>query len=234
MTLIEAATTFGAVIAWDAIWVQVFVIPFINKREDLQKDYDQSGMLDATLSFIETTQVIPALARMFFRVCQGQEDRKHKLTDDDELQQILSRSESIEPDYLKHAVEVAYAKGQEERRRRFTEPELRQLLNQVGYADDLKSATDAMQQAHSVQAMFSKLQEYSDRIWKWALLHAIAVLAVPACYLLAGQDRIFVFAGAIVVAVIPFLMALATVWGFLAVRREFLTSVRMKRDTADG
>lgn len=94
---------FIPVIAWDAICLQLLIIPFIRKAEALHKDYLTDGVLDTALSFIETKKLIPALANMFVRIREAQVDRR-KTLEEDELQQILQQIDYI-PD-LKLAQEA--------------------------------------------------------------------------------------------------------------------------------
>lgn len=94
---------FIPVIAWDAICLQLLIVPFIRKAETLQKDYLTDGVLDTALSFIETKKLIPALAHMFVRIREAQVDRR-KTLEEDELQQILQQIDYI-PD-LKLAQEA--------------------------------------------------------------------------------------------------------------------------------
>lgn len=90
MSLGEAAAILVPIVAWDALWIQILVIPFFSKGEDLHKDYDQSGALDAAISCVETKKIIPMLARMFCRVQQCQGGRPRKLTEED-VQELLNQ-----------------------------------------------------------------------------------------------------------------------------------------------
>jgi len=99
----ELIAFFGAVIAWDAVCLQLLIIPFFRKAETLHKDYLTDGVLDAALSFIETKKLIPALANMFVRIREAQPDRR-KTLGEDEIQQILQQIDYV-PD-LKHAQEA--------------------------------------------------------------------------------------------------------------------------------
>lgn len=90
MSLGEAAAILVPIVTWDALWVQIVVIPFFNKGEDLHKDYDQSGALDAAISCVETKKIIPMLANMFCRVQQCQGSRPRKLSEED-VQELLNQ-----------------------------------------------------------------------------------------------------------------------------------------------
>ena len=94
MTTSETITFFGAVIAWDTICIQLLIIPFLRKAENLHKDYLTDGVLDAALSSIETKKLIPALANMFVRIREAQGDRRRTLGDE-ELQEILQQIDYI-------------------------------------------------------------------------------------------------------------------------------------------
>ena len=85
---------FIPVIAWDAICLQLLIIPFIRKAETLQKDYLTDGVLDTALSFIETKKLIPALANMFVRIREAQGSRRIKVQED-EIQEVLQRIDYI-------------------------------------------------------------------------------------------------------------------------------------------
>jgi hypothetical protein len=94
MSTEETIAFFGAVVVWDAFCLQLLIIPFMRKRETLQRDYITSGILDAALSFIETTRLIPALAAIFVRIREAQDDRRRKL-EEDELEEILQEIDYI-------------------------------------------------------------------------------------------------------------------------------------------
>ena len=83
-----------AVIAWNTICVQLFVLPFLRKRETLVKEYLTNGVLDAAKSFIEANRLIPTLATVFVRIREAQPDRRRALNAI-EVQQLLQ-----EVDYL--------------------------------------------------------------------------------------------------------------------------------------
>jgi hypothetical protein len=90
----DIITFFIAVIGWDAICLQFLIIPFLRRAETLQKDYITSGVLDATLSFIESKKLMPALAKMFVRIREAQCSRRLNLSED-ELQEILQQIDYI-------------------------------------------------------------------------------------------------------------------------------------------
>ena len=94
MSTEETIAFFVAVVVWDAFCLQLLIIPFMRKRESLQRDYITSGILDAALSFIETTRLIPALAAIFVRIREAQDDRRRKL-EEDELEEILQQIDYI-------------------------------------------------------------------------------------------------------------------------------------------
>jgi hypothetical protein len=90
----DIITLFIAVIAWDAICLQFLIIPFLRRSETLQKDYITSGVLGATLSFIENKKLMPALAKVFIRIREAQSSRRLNLIED-ELQEILQQIDYI-------------------------------------------------------------------------------------------------------------------------------------------
>lgn len=94
MTASETIAFFGAVVAWDAICLQLLIIPFLRKAENLQKDYITGGVLDAALSSIETKKLIPALGHIFVRIREAQVSRRLNL-EEDELQEILQQIDYI-------------------------------------------------------------------------------------------------------------------------------------------
>ena len=94
MTTGELITFYCAVTAWDAVCLQLFIIPFYKKAEMLHKDYITDGPLDAAISFIETKKLIPALSKIFVRAQEAQIDRRRTINEED-FQQLLQ-----EVDYL--------------------------------------------------------------------------------------------------------------------------------------
>ncbi len=88
MTTGELITFYCAVTAWDAVCLQLFIIPFYKKAEMLHKDYITDGALDAVISFIETQKLIPALSKIFVRAQEAQTDRRRTINEED-FQQLL-------------------------------------------------------------------------------------------------------------------------------------------------
>ena len=64
-----------AAIAWEALWLQLVVIPFFHMQEKLHQTYIDSGSLDRALSFIESQKLIPSLAEMFDQASAEQKGR---------------------------------------------------------------------------------------------------------------------------------------------------------------
>src|SRR5260370_3428864 len=71
--------TFAGAVAWGAIWVNLVVLYFFGKGEKLHQDYKEKGSLDAGLAAIESRRLIPALARIFHRARDAQEDQRKKI-----------------------------------------------------------------------------------------------------------------------------------------------------------
>ena len=90
----DIAKLVTAIIAWDAVCVQLFVLSFSRKPESLQKEYITAGVLDAALSYIETNKLIPTLASIFTRIREAQADRRRSLTED-EVEQLLQQIDYI-------------------------------------------------------------------------------------------------------------------------------------------
>lgn len=84
---IEMSNFYIAVIAWDAIVIQFFLIHFFNQVEKLQSDYFASGQLSTTISFIESQELIPPLAKIFVHA-RAQVDGRRTLNED-EFQELL-------------------------------------------------------------------------------------------------------------------------------------------------
>ena len=66
----------AAVVAWCALWAQVIVIPFYNRRESLSKDYHASGRMNTAIAAIESNRLIKSLAAMFNRAQDSNPDRR--------------------------------------------------------------------------------------------------------------------------------------------------------------
>ena len=79
---------YGPVIAWNAICLQLFILPFFRKRETLLKDYLTDGVLDAAKSYIEANKLIPTLAAIVMRVREAQGNTRRAMTKA-EVQELL-------------------------------------------------------------------------------------------------------------------------------------------------
>ena len=82
---------FTAGIAWAAIWIQVIVVQFFNKGEQLHQDYWARGQINTALAAIETDRLIPALSRMFNRAIEEQADKRKR--PENEMEDLLQSVE---------------------------------------------------------------------------------------------------------------------------------------------
>jgi hypothetical protein len=57
-----------------------------------------------------------------------------------------------------------------------TEPEVRELLQEVDYIDELTKAQEAMAETNSLNALYESLERGARQIWFWGLLHVIVIL----------------------------------------------------------
>lgn len=83
----------GASLAWATLWIQVFVVPFYYKSEALHRDYWASGRLNAALAAIESSRLLPSLARMFTRALHAQTDRRRR--PEPEIEDLLQSVEFL-------------------------------------------------------------------------------------------------------------------------------------------
>ncbi|MCB0325547.1 MAG: hypothetical protein R3E01_13565 [Pirellulaceae bacterium] len=97
----------GASVAWAALWINLSVVPFFFKGETLYQDYSASGRLNASLASIESSQVIPALAKMFVQAAQAQHDKRKR--PEHEIVELLN---SVE--FLPHLKDAQKAMGEME------------------------------------------------------------------------------------------------------------------------
>lgn len=71
-------TTFAACFTWVALATQLLIVPFYGKAARLFSDYWDGGKIRSAEASIESQKVIPALARMFVLVMDGQEDKRKR------------------------------------------------------------------------------------------------------------------------------------------------------------
>jgi hypothetical protein len=91
----DIAKLTGMVIAWDAICLQLFILPFSRKAESLQKDYITDGVLDAALSYIDTQKLIPRITSIITRVRDAQSDKRRSLSKEN-VEELLQQIDYIE------------------------------------------------------------------------------------------------------------------------------------------
>ena len=67
--------TIGAALAYVVFWVKVFLIPFYEKRADLDKKYIGNGRLDQALTHLDSEELIPEISDLFDLVIKARRGR---------------------------------------------------------------------------------------------------------------------------------------------------------------
>ncbi len=119
--------------------------------------------------------------------------------------------------------------AQADKRRGLSKEGIQQLLQEVDYIPDLKSAQEAMQQSSTLNGLFDSLQNSARHIWKWGLIHIILMLCIPTSHWIpAGYDLIGMVA-AIILAFITFSMLIIVFFGFDKQMKQFLDLLKHNR-----
>lgn len=88
-------------VAWATIVIQVTVVPYWNKHNDIYKDFHASGALSLARSGIESNKVIPRLAGMFRRAI----NTKSQDSSSEEIAELLQQIDFIDDlDALESAI----------------------------------------------------------------------------------------------------------------------------------
>jgi hypothetical protein len=93
----EIILWFGPAFAWVALWTQFATLRFFDKNETIFKDLVSSGAKDMALSSIETTKLVPSLARLCDAVAIARAEKQPG-----ELQQLMTEDILTEIDFLPH------------------------------------------------------------------------------------------------------------------------------------
>jgi hypothetical protein len=93
----EVILWFGPAFAWVALWTQFATLRFFDTNETLFKDLVSSGARDMALSSIETTKLIPSLARLCDAVAEARKQKRPE-----ELKRLATEDILTEVDFLPH------------------------------------------------------------------------------------------------------------------------------------
>ena len=89
----KAITLFSLSFFWLSFVIQLFILPFYNKSENLYKDYRASGRINSTIAALEAGELIPALAKMFTLAANHQTDKRRR--PETEMENLLQSVEFI-------------------------------------------------------------------------------------------------------------------------------------------
>jgi hypothetical protein len=154
----------GAV-AWAAVWGNVVVIPFFQKREKLHQEYWANGTIDAALSFVESEKIIPIIADM---VDKAKENTPAKRKSD--TVQLL-QSVRFLPDLEKLDVEMA---------------KLKSLKDQFACLEVISTKVWKKGIAHIVFTLALPLANQSPKFLEWILAGVGVFWAGTFVLMLAG------------------------------------------------
>lgn len=117
---------------------------------------------------------------------------------------------------------VRIREAQGDRRRTLGDEELQEILQQIDYVPDLQLAREALDQNNELTALFDSLQNWTGRIWKLGLLHAITVLCIPASNCISAYYKSVAMTTTIILAIVTFSVAVWSLLVFQKKMRQFL------------
>lgn len=85
----SSVTIVSLLVLWVTLWLQVFIVPFVNKPEKLFVTYKQSGDIDAAMSRIDSEEVVKELTSLFESAIELQEDKRRRA----DIERLLSQVE---------------------------------------------------------------------------------------------------------------------------------------------
>lgn len=171
---------------WVTVCIQLFIIPFFKKIESLHKDYITDGAIAATKSSIETSRLIPSIAKLLIRTYDAQTDKRKKSSED----------------------------------------EIQQILQEVEYLPDLEEAQNSMNDISKLNFLYDSLSRHAGYVWKLGLLHVFVVICIPNTYWIKERYDEILMVIAIVFAFTGLIATLACFFFYNKRMEQFLKLLR--------